>query len=267
MMDSDFSGPSNVTQCNSATRPRGRPPLEKPLLSRKVVLKAALSLLDAKGLAAISMRVLAGQLGVTPMSFYNHFSDKSALLDALHEAVLLDVVPSRLFPAGPWKAMAIAMARTLRVALRAHPNALMLFATRPMRTPALLQAADGFLGVLLDAGFTSRKAMYLLDSIGMFTVGHAMAEFGASSVAAPERNGEDLHAERAALEKYELHNLLRVVTENRPHDYEAEYEMGLQAILDGFEVQRSKRDEPNVTTSHDSLGALLTPVCEHFVCT
>ena len=238
---SRFSGRSNVPKRKPTARPRGRPPVDKQPLSRELVLKTALSLLDSQGLVGLSMRLLAERLSVSPMSLYNHFRDKAGLLDALHEAVLLDVVASRRLRLAPWKSMATAIGRTLRRGLRAHPNALMLFATRPVRTPALLQAADRFLGALLDAGFSPRSAIFLLDSIGMFTIGHALAEFGVSQVAAPERDGEDLYSERASLTEQELHHLTRVVSETRPHDYEAEFEMGLGALLDGFELQLGQR--------------------------
>ena len=102
---------------------------------------------------------------------------------------------------------------------------------------AHLKLADKFLGALLNSGFTSREAIFLLDSIGMFTTGHALAEFGASPVAAPERNGEDLRADCALLEQHELRSPMRVVAETRPHDYDAEFEVGLCSLLDGFELR------------------------------
>ena len=236
MTVSRSSGRSNESKRKSSPRPRGRPPLGKQPLSRALVLKQALALLDAEGLENLSMRVLAQRLGVSPMSLYNHVADKDALLDALHEAVLLDALPPRGFRVTTWKYTAAVIARTLRHGLQAHPNALTLFATRPMRAPAMLRGVDAFLGCLLDAGFTSHTAIYLLDSIGMFTVGHALAEFGASPVAAPERNGDDLFAELASLRKQKLQHLARVVADTRSHDYDAEFEVGLRALLDGFEL-------------------------------
>jgi AcrR family transcriptional regulator len=207
-------------------------------------LKQALALLDAEGLANLSMRVLAQRLGVSPMSLYNHVAGKDGLLDALHEAVLLDTLPARGFRVTKWKHTAAVLARTMRRGLQAHPNALMLFATRPARSPALLRGVDAFLGCLLEAGFASHTAIYLLDCVGMFTIGHAMAEFGASPVAAPERNGDDLLAELASLKKQKLRHLARVVADTRSHDYDAEFEVGLGALLDGFELrlETMKRD-------------------------
>jgi AcrR family transcriptional regulator len=177
------------------------------------------------------------------MSLYNHVADKDGLLDALHEAVLLDVLPAR-FRVTTWKRTAAVIARTLRHGLQAHPNALALFATRPLRAPALLRGVDAFLGCLLEAGFASHTAIYLLDCIGMFTIGHALAEFGASPVAAPERNGADLFAELASLRKQKLHHLAQVVTDTRSLDYDTEFEVGLGALLAGFELrlETMKRD-------------------------
>lgn len=237
MTVSDSSGRSKKPKRKSSTRPRGRPPLGKQPLSRARVLKQALALLDAEGLANLSMRVLAQRLGVSPMSLYNHFAGKDGLLDALHEAVLLDVMPVRGFPVTTWKQTATVIARTLRRGLQTHPNALTLFATRPMRAPALLRGVDAFLGCLLDVGFVSHTAIYLLDCIGMFTIGHALAEFGTSPVAAPERNGDDLYAELASLKRQKLQHLARVVADACPHDYDAEFELGLGALLDGFELR------------------------------
>jgi TetR/AcrR family transcriptional regulator, tetracycline repressor protein len=136
MTVSRSSGRSNGTKRKSSPRPRGRPPLGKQPLSRALVLKHALALLDAQGLANLSMRALAQHLGVSPMSLYNHVADKDALLDALHEAVLLDVLPVRGFRVTTWKRTAAVIARTLRQGLQAHPNALMLFATLQRSRPS-----------------------------------------------------------------------------------------------------------------------------------
>jgi len=64
MTVSGSSGRSNGSKRKSSPRPRGRPPLGKQPLSRALVLKQALALLDAGGLVNLSMRVLAQRLGV-----------------------------------------------------------------------------------------------------------------------------------------------------------------------------------------------------------
>ncbi|WP_217146263.1 TetR/AcrR family transcriptional regulator, partial [Streptomyces sp. AC627_RSS907] len=44
----------------------------KPLLSRERIVTAALALVDAEGLQAVSTRRLAAELGVSGPSLYNH---------------------------------------------------------------------------------------------------------------------------------------------------------------------------------------------------
>jgi AcrR family transcriptional regulator len=44
------------------------------------VLRLALAIADREGLKAVTMRRLAAELGVAPMSLYRHFTDKDALL-------------------------------------------------------------------------------------------------------------------------------------------------------------------------------------------
>ncbi len=238
-MASHSSGHSSVSRPKAHKRPRGRPTRKTQPLSREKVLRGALALLDEKGLTALSMRQLALAMGVTPMALYNHFAGKEDLLDAVHEAVLLDAPLPRIDAKTPWKQTATEIARTLRRGLRAHPHALILFATRPARTEAVLKAVDQFLGQLLAAGFSAHQSLYLFDGIGMFTVGHAFAEFGIAPVAAPERDGSDLIPRQKALARAGLVHLPRVLAATLPHNYTAEFESGLRALLDGFELQQS----------------------------
>ena len=51
--------------------------------TRDRILEAARSLFDAEGEAGLSMRRIAGAVGITPMAIYRHYADKEALKDAL----------------------------------------------------------------------------------------------------------------------------------------------------------------------------------------
>src|SRR5690242_1354953 len=60
-------------------------------LSRERVLAAAVALADAEGVPALTMRRLAGELGVEAMSLYYHLPGKTGLLDGLVETVVAEV--------------------------------------------------------------------------------------------------------------------------------------------------------------------------------
>ena len=70
-------------------------------LSRERILEVALELAADEGVDALSMRRLAQELDVWPMSVYRYFQDKDALLDAM-AADLIEQLPD--LPAGtPWR--------------------------------------------------------------------------------------------------------------------------------------------------------------------
>jgi AcrR family transcriptional regulator len=52
-------------------------------MTRDRILKVAHRVLKRKGPTALSLRQVAGEVGVTPMAIYRHFKDKDHLLDAL----------------------------------------------------------------------------------------------------------------------------------------------------------------------------------------
>src|ERR1700722_17541618 len=51
--------------------------------TRDRIFKAARRLFDEKGIEAVSLRVVAKKVGITPMAIYRHFEDKEDLIDAL----------------------------------------------------------------------------------------------------------------------------------------------------------------------------------------
>lgn len=63
-------------------RPRGGAPL-----SRDAIVHAAVDAADKGGISALTMRGIAGRLGVEAMSLYHHIADKRALLEAAAERV------------------------------------------------------------------------------------------------------------------------------------------------------------------------------------
>ncbi|GLW10373.1 hypothetical protein Misp01_55010 [Microtetraspora sp. NBRC 13810] len=107
------------------------------------IYETALRLVDAGGVEALSMRKLATELGVNPMSLYHHVDDKTALI---REVARLAV--SRLqLPAddgSPWQEQLRVLAGAYRVYAMRHP-ALMSYIDAH---PAVIQADSGMMAVL-----------------------------------------------------------------------------------------------------------------------
>jgi TetR/AcrR family transcriptional regulator, tetracycline repressor protein len=216
----------------------GRPPKGKTLLSLQRVLKQAQAILDEQGLEALSMRALAERLGVTAMSLYRYFESHDALLDAVQSEILDAHLPQKVASDLSWREVTVEIARALRRAFAAHPNAAMLFATRPVRTQRAAPFVDIALGRLVEAGFDLGIAVYLLDAVSAFTIGHGLSEFGRSPLAAsacPNTPAQPTSAEAG------LRYVSQLAQSQKPHDYEAEFVVGLLAILDGFASRYAKR--------------------------
>src|ERR687897_2083210 len=116
---------STRTEMATQTDPRRAP------LTRERVLAAAIDLADRDGIAALSMRKLAQELGVEAMSLYHHVANKDDILDGIVDVVFGEIE----LPAGEagWEAAMRRRAVSAREALRRHPWATGLMESR--RTP------------------------------------------------------------------------------------------------------------------------------------
>ena len=109
------------------SRPRGRP-VGGTGLERSDVLAAALAVL-AEG-QPLSMRTLAGRLGVSPMSLYHHVDDRVGLLRALADEVYASVLDE---PDEQADALAQARALLLRyhAVVEQYPQLTLAIASEP----------------------------------------------------------------------------------------------------------------------------------------
>jgi len=115
--------------------------------ARERILAAARRIHRTQGIAALSLRAVAADVGVTPMAIYRHFRDKDALLMALvHEGFdMLEVVFAKAVQARtPLKAIERVLLAYGEFAV-AEPNAfeLMFLVRRPdiPEAPASLRSS------------------------------------------------------------------------------------------------------------------------------
>src|SRR5437879_13868981 len=111
----------------------------KPLLSTDRIVETARALVDAEGLAAVSTRRLAAELGVSGPSLYNHFRTKDEILDAVADTVVAQVDLSMFDGTMDWRTALLEWGRSYRAALTAHPDIVPFLAQGPGRRPAGLR--------------------------------------------------------------------------------------------------------------------------------
>ena len=98
-------------------------------------MAAAVAIIDAEGLEALTVRRLASELGVAPMTVYSYVRGKEEILDLVVDRVAADIeVPP---VEADWRERARALGHGLRAALLAHPDGARLISERPItvRTP------------------------------------------------------------------------------------------------------------------------------------
>jgi len=209
-------------------------PVRVPL-SRDRVLSAAVAIADAGGVGSLTIRSLADKLGVKPMSVYHYVANKEEILDAIVDLVFAEVELPR--PGGDWQAEMRRRAVSARQVLGRHPWAIALLQSRTSPGPATLRHHDAFIGTLREAGFSVAMTAHALALIDSYVYGFALQEatlpFDTAEEAAEV--GEAMFA-RMAPDQYPHLTAFTVEHVLQPgYDYGAEFEYGLDLVLDGLE--------------------------------
>ena len=136
----------------------------RPRLNRERVLQAAVALADEAGIAAVSMRRLAQELGVVPMALYKHVADKDELLDGMVDAVIEEIGPPD--PGLAWKSAVRQRILSARRAVLRHPWARQAIESRTARTPAVLHYMDSVAGAFLAGGFSADLTHHVMHALG-----------------------------------------------------------------------------------------------------
>ena len=154
------------------------------------VVDAAITLADDEGLDAVSMRRVAQELGVVPMTLYTYVPDKAALLDLMLDAVYLRM-PREDTSHASWRERLEAVAEDNRRLYSRHPWAAGLSQSRPPLGPGLMAKYEhelrAFDGSGLDDVETDSALAYLLGFV------QAAARAAADARAEAERSRRSDH--------------------------------------------------------------------------
>lgn len=207
-------------------------------LSRAQVLTAALALIDADGVEALSMRRLGKALDRDPMRLYRHAASKDALLDGVVEVVLAELdVPATGHD--DWEQVLRRSAHAFRALAIAHPHVVPLMVTRPLATPlamrplGTLRPLENLLELFIGAGFDGRGALHAYRLYIGFLYGHVLNELQ-ENVQNPEESDEVLRLGLYRLPASEFPRLRALAGELAAYDGERELDEGLDVILAGL---------------------------------
>lgn len=205
-------------------------------LTRERVIDAAVALLDRDGLETFSLRRLATELGVEPMSLYNHVANRDDLLDGVVEHVYAELTRPRggRRPA-TWQDQIRKGAARFRQVMLAHPHASVLVLTRRVLTDTPLAAMRGGLAPLVEAGLSTDDAVLSLRSFTAYLTGAILREVGAGEAFAA---GD---TDRAAQRLHDLATtgdplLSGIADRVAVIDHAAQFDHGVELFIAGIEA-------------------------------
>lgn len=169
----------------------------------------------------MTIRRLASDLGVGPMSLYRHIRDKDDILDEVVDRLLAQAWQPKASPQD-WVAWVTEASQKLLSFLVSQPAALHVYLQHPVVSPAAVERMEAMLEVLTAGLGDERRAQNAYAALHTYTVGFAALQASRQGWKAPEGSGSRL-AERLA-----------AYTTSR------QFLEGLSYLLDGIAADPSK---------------------------
>ena len=218
-------------------------------LSKERVLQAAFALAARDGIESLTMRKLADELGRGAMTLYHYVPNKDELLDGMVDLVFSEIeLPSTDVD---WRTAMRRRAISTREVLNRHRWAVGLMESRLTPGPASLRLHDAVLGCLREGGFSIELTIHAYSVQDAYIYGFALqeknipfesAEEGAAVAEEQVREFAELADERQmGTLADEFPYLAEVVAGHVAkvgYDFAAEFEYGLDLILDALEQRR-----------------------------
>lgn len=207
-------------------------PRRRPTLSRDAIVAAAVTIADAEGLDAVSIRRVAADLGVRPMSLYTYIDRKEDLLALMRDEVNGEVLIGANLPSGWREAMTAIARRTREVTLR-HRWMIDVSAHHAALGPNALRHLEESITTLRELGLSSRLTIDVMSAVDKFVLGHVSFEIANHSMEAAGISQQRYFD--SLLASGEFPELSRLAADARAAiATEDEFERGLSWLLDGI---------------------------------
>jgi AcrR family transcriptional regulator len=236
------SGPRTAAPAGRASTASGRTsPAASP--SRERIAQAAIRIADVEGIAALSMRRIAAELGVATMSLYRYVQSKDELIALMVDAVYGQHPPQEPPPAG-WRAQLSQLALLQWTICQAHPwLARVTSFTRPQLAPGGMAHTEWAMRAVSRLGLDPATSLHVMLTVVAFIFGIATnleSETEAQQTAGISsqqwmRNQEASFDEVMRSGRFPL---LRELGDIPDFDLELDtlFEFGLERVLDGLAV-------------------------------
>jgi len=135
-------------------------------LTREAIVQAGIRILDAEGLAGVTMRRVAQELGTGPASLYAHVSNKDELCELMLEEITGEIrLPERPEPER-WKEQIKEVAVEAQRVFTAHRDITVISLGSIPLGPNQLAVTEFLLDLMLRVGVPLKIAAWALDGLG-----------------------------------------------------------------------------------------------------
>jgi TetR/AcrR family tetracycline transcriptional repressor len=204
-------------------------------LDRETVVRSALQVLDEVGLEHLTLRKIAGELGVQAPALYWHFKNKQALLDEMATTLLVDSIAKWTPSEGPvdWVEFVETYGRELRAMLLRHRDGAKMFSGTYLTDSSVYSSMERSVRTLTEAGFSPVDAVRGLNVVYCYTIGFVIEE-QAMHPKPGEQNPQYDADEREKRVDAEANPLVAETNRDMFTDFDGRYEHGLRVIIRGL---------------------------------
>lgn len=195
-------------------------------LTRERILQTAVRLADRDGPDAVTLRKIAGELGVHVTSLYNHVPTRDAVTDGIVE-LLLDEAK---LPTGPvaWEDWVRQYVDGITGIAATHPGAFHALQQRPVQGARAAASFEVAMVAFTDAGFSTGDGFAAIKSASYLALMIGMERSMVTRGEILETHLEELPAETFPL--------VRSI-ETDVADYEYVWRFGVETLIAGLRAQ------------------------------
>jgi AcrR family transcriptional regulator len=215
-------------------------------LSRERIAEAALAIADADGLAAVSMRRLAADLGVGTMSLYHYVRDKDDLYGLVGDRIMGELlVPDDEFDPSDWRAALTEIARRSRAVFHRHPWVFGAMQEGGSMSINVLRHFEQSLAAVSGMGLAPAERLEVIAIVDDLVMGHGFRT--AMEAATPDFDAAMRDMAVELMDSGEFPQMRALLGDRdrsaawaalETHaDPDARFEHGLEAVLDGLEAR------------------------------
>jgi TetR/AcrR family transcriptional regulator, tetracycline repressor protein len=204
-------------------------------LDRQTILSHAFVLLNEAGPENLTLRRLAGRLGVQAPAIYWHFKNKQDLLDEMGTQVMREAAAE----ATPetyqldWRSWAMEYGLALRRALLRYREGARMFSGTYLTDDSLYDRLEASLRKLTGAGFSLRDAVQGMGTLYSYTIGYVIEEQAVHPLPGESNPQYDMAARDRRVDPVKR-PLAYAAGKEAFTDFDARFRHGLEIIVNGM---------------------------------